>query len=74
MNRPAQVFIATALALAAFLAAGEDKPDKSLQVHNPKLKIQWVSPDTRVAPFDKVMLAPLETDYRQVPPLTGPAT
>jgi hypothetical protein len=45
--------------------------DPALQARNPRLKIQWSGEQTRTPPFDKVLLAPVELDFRPAPPLTG---
>lgn len=68
MNRLSALLLA-ALALPAVAA---DAPDPALQARNPSLKVQWATPDTRVPPFDRVLLAPVELAFRDVKPLTGP--
>jgi hypothetical protein len=39
-------------------------------VHNDRLEVKWATPDVRPAPFDRVMLAPIELGFRAVPPVT----
>ena len=61
------------LTLLAFSACAEgaSSPDPALNTRNPKLKVQWVKPDTKLAPFDKIVLAPTELQFRPVAPLVG---
>ncbi len=73
MNPRYSAVVATAaMALAGCATSGASPEKAALQARNPRLKVQWVSPDTRVPPFDRVMLAPMELDFRPVAPLTGP--
>ena len=62
---------AAALAMAGSAAAATG--DQSLQTRNPALKIQWAGDQTGTPPFDKVLLAPTELEFRPVPPMNGPA-
>jgi hypothetical protein len=64
--------VAVALALATACSAYAASGDEALQTRNPSLKIQWAGDQTRTPPFDKVMLAPVELEFRQVAPMTGP--
>lgn len=60
------------LALAAHTTlAAQGKPDPALQVRNPTLDLKWAGPETRPPAFDKVMLAPVELQFRPVEPMTG---
>jgi hypothetical protein len=64
-------------AVALALAACAGSPPKSeeealLQARNPKLQVSWASPDTRVPPFDRVLLAPIELEFRPADPVSGP--
>jgi len=57
------------MAAAALLAAlggatAATIGDPALQVRNPKLKIQWAGDQNGTPPFDKVLLAPVELDFR----------
>ncbi len=61
-----------ALLLAGVTAGAAQQADPSLQVRNPELKVQWLSADARLPPFDKVMLAPFELQFRPVEPMAGP--
>jgi hypothetical protein len=36
---------------------------------NPRLKVAWAAADARPAPFDRVLLAPVELEFRDVKPL-----
>lgn len=63
---------AIAVGLAGCAASTRPDIDRSLQVQNPKLKVQKVAPEQRLAPFDKVALAPIELEFRPVEPLAGP--
>jgi len=60
------------IALSACAGRSEKPDDAALRARNPKLTVTWAMPDTQVPPFDKVMLAPIELEFRDVPPLTGP--
>lgn len=65
--------IVLALLVLAGCAGRPDRPDEAaLHTRNPTLTVTWATPDTKVPPFDKVMLAPVELEFRNVPPLTGP--
>ena len=64
------VVLAAALAMAGSAAAATG--DQSLQTRNPALRIQWAGDQTRTPPFDKVLLAPVELEFRPVPPMMGP--
>ncbi|GMW06529.1 MAG: hypothetical protein AMXMBFR8_13260 [Nevskiales bacterium] len=61
------------LMLAAATADAEQQADPSLQARNPRLEVTWLSPDVRLPPFDKVMLAPFELQFRPVAPMAGTA-
>lgn len=65
--------LATGFAVASCAASAPQGMDPALYRKNPKLKVQWVQPDARPAPFDAVMLAPIELQFRPVAPLAGPA-
>jgi hypothetical protein len=54
---------------AAVAAPASDQPPK---VRNPRLEVQWANPDIHPAPFDRVMLAPIELEFRPVEPMAGP--
>lgn len=69
MNRLSVLML---VALATPAVAADAPPDPALQVRNPSLAVQWATPDTRVPPFDRVMLAPVELSFRDVRPLSGP--
>lgn len=61
------------LALVSMCAAVlAQPPDRALQVRNRALTVQWTDPETRLPPFDKVMLAPVELQFRAVAPMSGP--
>jgi hypothetical protein len=66
------VLLAATLALTACAGRPEKPEEAILRARNPDLEITWATPDTRVPPFEKVMLAPVELDFRPVPPVAGP--
>lgn len=68
MNRTV-LLLCAALALPALAA---ESPDPALQVRNRDLAVAWATPDTRVPAFDRIVLAPVELQFRDVPPLSGP--
>jgi hypothetical protein len=73
MNTRSSAILAVAtLAIAACAGRSEKPEEEFLRARNPDLEVRWATPDTRVPPFEKVMLAPFELDFRPVPPLTGP--
>lgn len=72
MNRSHCPFLVLGVALATLAASADEAPDPALQVRNRALDVQWVEPGVRPAPFDKVMLAPIELAFRDVKPLAGP--
>lgn len=71
-----------ALLLSAALLAGcassaatdatRDPAEAALRVRNPDLKVQWSEGVTRSPPFERVLLAPPELQFREVPAPTGP--
>ena len=69
MNRRllANLVLGFLAALAAGCTAAADKPPK-----NVKLEISWASEDARVPPFSRVLLAPIELEFRPVEPMSGP--
>lgn len=70
--RLAAVLLATLLDLGAGAAGQAATPaEAGLDVRNPRLEIRWNS-DVRPASFDKIMLAPVELQFREVAPLAGP--
>lgn len=64
-------FVAVAAGMLAGIALAAP-PDPALQVRNPTLEPAWVAVDLHPAPFDKVMLAPFELQFRDVEPMAGP--
>lgn len=70
MSRKLQVVLLGGLVLGG--CAWAEAPDRALRVQNPRLEVTWASDDARPAAFDKVMLASVELDFRDVPPLAGP--
>ena len=67
----AALFAGLGAAGAALAAAPSTPPEASLDLRNPGLEVQWTS-DARPAPFTRVLLAPVELQFREVPPLAGP--
>jgi hypothetical protein len=67
-----RILTSIALALAVSLSAAAAPPEPSLQTRNPSLKIQWAGDQAHTPAFDKVLLAPVELEFRPVAPLTGP--
>jgi hypothetical protein len=67
----AALFAGLGAAGAALAAAPSTPPEASLDLRNPRLEVQWTS-DARPAPFTRVLLAPVELQFREVPPLAGP--
>jgi hypothetical protein len=59
------------LGVMAAATAATTTADPALQARNPRLKIQWSGEQTTTPPFDKVLLAPVELDFRPAPPVTG---
>jgi hypothetical protein len=76
MNYGRPVLVASALlALVLTACTRPEAPaaaDRSLQVRNPKLRIERVTQE-RPAAFDRVLLAPIELEFREVAPLAGPS-
>jgi len=64
------ILLAAGLAMAGSAAAATG--DQSLRTRNPALKIQWAGDQARTPPFDKVLLAPMELEFRPVAPMMGP--
>lgn len=57
--------------LATALGAAEP-PGEVPQTRNAALEVQWLGSAARLPPFDKVLLAPIELQFRAVRPMTGP--
>lgn len=70
MNRRFTAFLLCLLAMPAVHAADPAAPP-DLKARNPKLKLAWLQPETSLAPFTKVMLAPTTFGYRDVKPVSG---
>ncbi len=70
-NRSIVRSMTLALALAGAVA-GAQTSDPSLQTRNPGLKIRWAGDQAHTPPFDQVLLAPVELQFRDVAPLSGP--
>lgn len=72
--------LAATLALGALLAGcatrapEQETYDGLVPVKDTDLEFAWIKPDLPLAAFDKVMLAPVELQFRAVRPLTGPVT
>ncbi|MCE7897197.1 MAG: DUF3313 family protein [Gammaproteobacteria bacterium PRO8] len=67
----AALLVSLGAASIALAAAPSTPSEKSLDVRNPRLEVQWAS-DARPAPFTQVLLAPVELQFREVPSLAGP--
>jgi hypothetical protein len=74
-------FLSSALPIAPAIAlwllpwqvfgATDTAPAPDLRAHNPRLTLTWLRPETSLAPFTKVLVAPTAFGYRDVKPLTG---
>lgn len=69
MIRVLALLAAGLLVATAVTAAGSAVP---APVRNHRLVVAWTAPDARPAAFDRVMLAPIELDFRAVAPMVGP--
>jgi hypothetical protein len=72
MNAKAAALVLASLAVGCANAVAAGDTDPSLKMRNPRLEIRWASADLRPAPFGRVMLAPVELDFRPTEPMVGP--
>lgn len=76
MKRPSIFPAAVTVALLAGCAAPGNAPEEPsydglVRVRDTDLEFAWIKPDMPLTAFDRVMLAPVELQFRAVRPLSG---